>query len=49
MTNRIRLVGHVICKGEKRSTYRVLVVKPERKRRLERHRNRRENNIKMDL
>jgi hypothetical protein len=34
---------------DKRSAYRILVGKPERKRQLGRPRSRKENNIKMDL
>jgi hypothetical protein len=40
---------HVVCMGEKRGVYRVLVGKPEGKRPLRRPRLRREDNIKMDL
>ena len=43
------LVGHVGRMGERRSTYRVLVGKPEGKRQLGRSRHRWEDNIKMDL
>jgi hypothetical protein len=35
--------------GERRDVYRVLVVKPERKRSLGRPRHRWEDNIKVDL
>ena len=42
-------VGHVEGMGEKRSVYRVLVVKPELKRPLGRPRRGWECNIKMDL
>ena len=35
--------------GETKGIYRVLVVKPEGKRSLGRHRRRWENNIKIDL
>jgi len=35
--------------GERRGVYRVLMGKPEGKRRLGRHRRRWEDNIKMDL
>jgi hypothetical protein len=45
----MRLAGHVAWMGEKRGAYRVLVGKPEGKRRLGRPRRRWENNIKMDL
>jgi hypothetical protein len=41
--------GHVARMGEKRIAYRILVVKPERKRPLERPRRRWVDNIKMDL
>jgi hypothetical protein len=46
---RIRWAGHVACMGEGRNVYRVLVGKPEGKRRLERPRSRWEDGIKMDL
>ena len=46
---RIRWGGHVVCMGEKRGIYRVLVGKPERKRPLGRHKHIWEDNIKMDL
>jgi hypothetical protein len=36
--SRKRLAGHVACMGERRSLYRVLVGKPERKRPLGRPR-----------
>ena len=42
-------MGRVARMGEGRVVYRVLVVKPEGKRPLERPRRRREDNIKMDL
>jgi hypothetical protein len=35
--------------GKKRNAYRILVGKPERKRRLGRPKHRRVDNIKMDL
>jgi hypothetical protein len=35
--------------GEKRNAYEILVGTPERKRPVERHRHRWEDNIKMDL
>ena len=41
--------GHVARMGEGRGIYRVLVGKPEGKRRLGRPRYRWEDNIKMDL
>ena len=40
---------HVARMGERRSVYRVLVGKPEGKRKLGRLRRRWEDNIKMDL
>ena len=45
----MRWVGHVVCTGERRGVYRVLVGKPEGKRPLGRPRRRWEDNIKMDL
>jgi hypothetical protein len=36
--SRMRLAGHVVCMGEKRSAYRVLIGKPEVKRPLVRRR-----------
>jgi hypothetical protein len=44
----MRQAGRVICVGERRGAYRVLVGKPEGKRRLGRPRPRLEDNIKMD-
>jgi len=35
--------------GDKRGVYRILVGKPEKKRRLGRPRSRKEDNIEMDL
>jgi len=43
------MTGHVACMGERRGVYRVLVGKPEGKRKLGRSRRRWEGNIKMDL
>jgi hypothetical protein len=48
-SRKIRLMGHVARMGEKRVVYRVLVGKPEGKRRIGRPRHRWEDNIKMDL
>ena len=48
-SGRMRLVGHVARMGERRSVYRVLVGKPERKKPLGRPRLRWEDNIKMDI
>jgi len=44
----MRWAGHVVCMGERRGVYRVLVGKPEGKRPLGRSRLR-WYNIKMDL
>ena len=41
--------GHVVCMGERRGVYRVLVRKPEGKRQLWRPRRGWEDNIKMDF
>jgi hypothetical protein len=43
------MVGVCSKYGERSGAYRVLVGKPERKRRLRRPRSRLEGNIKMDL
>jgi hypothetical protein len=48
-SRRMRWVGHVVCRGKRRGTYRVLVGKPEGKRPIGRRRRRREDNIKIDL
>ena len=48
-SKRIKWAGNVACMGEKRVSYRVLVGKPEGKRRLGRPRLRWEDNIKMDF
>jgi hypothetical protein len=48
-SRRLRWAGHVVCTGERRGAYRVLVGKPEGRRPLERPRRRWEDNIKMDL
>jgi hypothetical protein len=48
-SKRLRWAGHVARMGERRSAYRALVGKPERRRPLGRPRRRWENNIKMDL
>jgi hypothetical protein len=45
----MRWVGHIVCMGERRGVYRVLVGKPEGKRPFGRNRRRREDNIKMDI
>jgi hypothetical protein len=47
--SRMRWAGHVARMGEKRNAYRLLVGKPEGKRRLGRPRCRWVDNIKMDL
>ena len=46
---RMRQAGHVVCMGERRGVYRVLVGKPEGKRQLGKPRCRWENNITMYL
>jgi hypothetical protein len=46
---RMRWAEHVICMGESRGVYRVLVGKPEGKRPLGKPRCRGTDNIKMDL
>jgi hypothetical protein len=48
-SRRMRWAGHVARMGEGRNVYRVLVGKPEEKRRLEIPRRRWEDGIKMDL
>jgi hypothetical protein len=48
-SRRIRWVGHVVCVGEGRNMYRVLVGNPEGKGPLGRLRHRSEDWIKMDL
>jgi len=48
-SRRMRWAGHVVCMGERRGIYRVLVGEPEGKRLLGRPRHRWEYNIKMDL
>ena len=48
-SRRMRWEGHVARMGEGRGMHRVLVVKPEGKRPLGRHRRRWEDNINMDL
>jgi hypothetical protein len=48
-SRRMRWAGHVACIREGRDIYRVLVGRPECKRRLGRPRRRWEGNIKMDL
>jgi hypothetical protein len=49
ISRRKRLVGDVARMGEGKGLYRVLVVKPEEKRPLERPNNRWEYNNKMDF
>jgi hypothetical protein len=48
-SKRMRWAVHVARIGEKRNAYRILVGKPERRRRLGRPRRRWVDNIKMDL
>jgi len=45
----MRQAGHVAGMGERRGVYRVLVGKPEGKKKLGKPRRRWEDNIKMDL
>jgi len=45
----MRWAGHVARIGERKGVYRILVVRPEWKRSLERHRRKWEDNIKIDL
>ena len=48
-SRRMRWAGHVARVGEERGVYRVLLGKPEGKRRLGRPSRRWVNNIRMDL
>ena len=48
-SKRMRWAGHVARMGERRGGYRILVGKPEGKKRLGSPRRRLEDNIKMDL
>jgi hypothetical protein len=48
-SGRIRWVGHVARRGEKRNAYRLLVGRSEGKRPLRRPRSRWVDNIRMDL
>jgi hypothetical protein len=48
-SRRMRWAGHVARMGEGRNVYRVLVGKPEGKRKLERTRRKCENGIRMDI
>jgi hypothetical protein len=48
-SRRMRWVGHVARMREGRGAYRILVGRPEGRRPLGRHRQRWEDNIKMDL
>jgi hypothetical protein len=45
-SRRMRRAGHVVCMGEKRSSYRVFVGKPEGRRPLGTPIHRRDDNIK---
>jgi hypothetical protein len=49
LSRRMRWAGHVLCMGEMRNAYTILVGKPRRKRPLGRPRHRWEDNISMDL
>jgi hypothetical protein len=46
---RIKWAGHVVCMGEKRGAYKILVGRSEGRQPLGRPRRRWEDNIKMDL
>jgi hypothetical protein len=46
---RLRWARHVVCIGDSRDAYRLLVGKPEGRRPFARSRRRWEDNIKMDL
>jgi hypothetical protein len=48
-SRRLRWAGHVSRMGDRSSTYRVLMGKPEGKRPLERTRHKWEDNIKINL
>jgi hypothetical protein len=48
-SRKMRWAGHVARMGEGRDAYRILVGRPEGRRRLDRPRRRWEDNIKMDL
>jgi hypothetical protein len=48
-SRRIRWTGHVARIAEMRNAYKILVLKPEKKRQLRRYKRRWENNIKMDI
>jgi hypothetical protein len=48
-SSRMRWARHVVCIGEGRGVYRVLVGRPEGKRPLGRPRRRWKDNIKIDL
>jgi hypothetical protein len=48
-SRRMKWVGYIACRGDRRGMYKDLVAKPERKRPLGRPRHRWEYSIKMDL
>jgi hypothetical protein len=48
-SRRMRWVGHVVCLGEEKNVYKVLMGKPEGKIPLGRPRHRWEDGIRMDL
>jgi hypothetical protein len=48
-SRRMRWVRHVVCVGEIRNAYKILVGKPDGKRPFRRPRHRWEDNIKIDL
>jgi hypothetical protein len=48
-SRRIRGARHIVCMGDRRNVYKILVGKLERMRPLGRPRHRWEDNIRMDL
>jgi hypothetical protein len=48
-SKRLRWTEHVVCMGDGRGVYRILVGRPDGKNPLRRPRHRWEDNIKMDL
>jgi hypothetical protein len=48
-SRKMRWEGHVVCIGEIRNMYKILIGKPEGERAVGRHRRIWEDNIRMDL
>jgi hypothetical protein len=48
-SSRIRSVGYIACRSEKRNTYKILIGKPKANIPLGTHRYRRDDNTKTDL